>query len=140
MIDGGEGCKDPFSSLYSYLPESPEVIYYDNACQFHEYCLNRESGYYANTQFFHDIFHSYTHKCPPVYRSKRLTGLDSANTSICEPFNSFLATLRSSSGQMSQSTFSFLVQYFIYAWNMEKKKKLDKYIEVALSCNVHTRI
>ena len=48
LIAGGEGRKDPFSSLFKYKPDAPEEIFYDNACQLHEYCLNREP------HFFHE--------------------------------------------------------------------------------------
>ena len=53
-MPGAEGRKDPFSSLYAYLPGA---ISYDSACSFHEYSLNREQDYFKQTQFWQDIFH-----------------------------------------------------------------------------------
>ena len=42
LIQGGEGHKDPFASLYKYLETPPKDVFYDFACQLSEYCLNRE--------------------------------------------------------------------------------------------------
>lgn len=133
MVNGGEGRKDPLFSLYSHLEHCPDVIFYDNACQLQEYALNRESGYFQNCQMYHDIFHGYSHKCPEVYKSNRLVGFEKANSEICEQFNSFVQSLKKSSGQMSQSTFVFCLQYFCHVWNLEKKKRLDRQMLVALN-------
>ena len=48
LIAGGEGRKDPFSSLFKYKPTVPDEVFYDNACQLNEYCLNREPGYFLS--------------------------------------------------------------------------------------------
>ena len=48
LIAGGEGRKDPFSSLFKYKPTAPDEVFYDNACQLNEYCLNREPGYFLS--------------------------------------------------------------------------------------------
>ena len=42
LISGGEGRKDPFSSLFKYLPTGLADIFYDFVCQLSEYCLDRE--------------------------------------------------------------------------------------------------
>ena len=63
LIAGGEGRKDPFSSLFKYKPDAPEELFYDNACQLHEYCLNREPRFFMHTRFWHDLFHSIGHVC-----------------------------------------------------------------------------
>ena len=46
LISGGEGRKDPFSSLFKHLPKAPTDIFYDFACQLSDYCLNREPQYF----------------------------------------------------------------------------------------------
>ena len=38
IISGGEGRKDPFSSLYKYKLTAPDELFYDFACQLKEYC------------------------------------------------------------------------------------------------------
>ncbi|WAR02073.1 hypothetical protein MAR_008631, partial [Mya arenaria] len=109
-----EGRKDPSASLYSHLAKPPQAVFYDFACNLQEYCLNRESGYYKNVRFFHDIFHGYSHKCSTSFRSSRLQGFESVNSEICEQFNSFIQILKKSARQMTQSHFCFYLQFFIH--------------------------
>ena len=72
IVNGSEGRKDPMHALYSYSKDAPKVLFYDFACQLEEYSLNRESGFFADTSFFHDTFHGYGHTCPAVYRSSSM--------------------------------------------------------------------
>ena len=44
IIDGVEGRKDPFSSIYCYMENAPAEICYDFACSLYEYLLNRTFG------------------------------------------------------------------------------------------------
>jgi hypothetical protein len=46
-----EGRRDPFQCLYTHMPSAPAVIIYDFACSLSEYCLNRESSFFANTRY-----------------------------------------------------------------------------------------
>ena len=66
-MNGSEGRIDPDGSLYDHLEVAPEIIYYEFACNLEEYCMNREAGYFKNTQFFDDIFHGYNHTCSKIY-------------------------------------------------------------------------
>ena len=50
IIHGSEGRKDPSFSLYTHMEKAPEIIFYDFACGFEEYCLNRESGFYGHSK------------------------------------------------------------------------------------------
>ena len=122
IIPGSEGRKDAANSLYCYLEKAPETIFYDFACSLDEYCKNRETGYFGNTRFFHDIFHGYTHKCSKIFKSNRLLGYDGINTSICEQFNSFLQCIKASCKLMTQEHFTFYVQFFIHQWNIARKR------------------
>ena len=54
LIDGAEGRKDPFCSLFKYKEQMPDHIFYDFACSLSEYCLNRAPSLFANTHFWHD--------------------------------------------------------------------------------------
>ena len=128
-----EGRKDPSASLYSYLEHPPTDIFYDFACNLQEYCLNRESGFYKDVRFFHDIFHGFTHKCSCAFRSSRLQGFESVNSEICEQFNSFLQNIKKSARQMTQEHFCFYLQFFLHQWNDRKKDVLQKKIKVALA-------
>ena len=69
LISGGEGRKDPFSSLFKYMEKAPKHIFYDFACQLSEYCLNREPEFFKHTRFWHDLFHSLGHKCGINFKS-----------------------------------------------------------------------
>lgn len=126
VIPDSEGRKDPAASLYTHLENAPELILYDFACSLSEYCKNRESGYYQNTRFCHDIFHGFTHKCSQAFRCDKLLGTSELNTSICEQFNSFIQKIKSSSKLMTQCHFTFYLQFFIHIWNEEKSKNFKK--------------
>ena len=63
LISGAEGKKHPFSAIFKYLSNAPLEIFYDIACQYSEYCLNKEPQYFQNTRFWHDLFHGISHKC-----------------------------------------------------------------------------
>ena len=66
IVDGPEGRKDPASSLFTYLEKPPDALFYDFACSFEEYTLNREAQFFKQTCFYHDLFHGYTHNCSPM--------------------------------------------------------------------------
>ena len=84
LINSAEGRKDLFSSLFKYIKKSPKHIFYDNACQLSEYCLNRESDFFRNTLFWHDLFYTIEHKCGFTFKSGRIVGLEGVNSEICE--------------------------------------------------------
>lgn len=132
-MTGAEGRKDPAASLYSHLENPPTDIFYDFACNLQEYCLNRESGYYKNVRFFHDVFHSYAHKCSYAFKSRRLQGFESVNSEICEQFNSFIQCIKKSARQMNQSHFCFYLQFFLHEWNERKRLVTQGKTRVALA-------
>ena len=133
LIQGGEGRKDPFSSLFKYLPCAPEEIFYDFACGLSEYILNREPQYFLETRFWHDLFHSFTHTCGKCFKSSRICELAGVNSEICEQFNSYLQCIKYTGSHLSQSHFMFFVQFFIYLWNCEKTTKYQNIINVAIA-------
>ena len=113
LIDGWEGCKNPFCALYKYIPKLSEGMFYDNACQLSEYALNRESGLFLNTRLWHDLFHSITHLCGSNFKSSRLTGLHGINTEICEQVNSYLQCVKYAASHLSQEHFVFFTVLFV---------------------------
>ena len=121
LIPGSEGRKDAAKSLYSYMENPPEVVFYDFACSLSEYAKNRESGYFQNTRFYHDYFHGYTHKCTSAFRQDTLAGFKPVNSSICEQFNSFLQCIKTSAKLMNQTHFTFYLQFMIDQWNEKKR-------------------
>ena len=132
-INGGEGRKDVFSSLYKYLEKQPEHIFYDFACQLHEYCLNREPELFKNTRFWHDLFHSIGHVCGINYKSGRIRGLQGLNTEICEQWNGFLQCIKYTGSHLTQEHFSFLMQFFIAIQNREKTETYRNIIKTVLA-------
>ena len=132
LIAGGEGRKDPFSSLFKYKPTAPDEIFYDNACHLNEYCLNREPGYFLSTRFWHDLFHALGHKCGCNFKSGRVCRLEGMNTEICEQVNAFLQCIKFTASHLSQEHFAFFLQLFLYLLNKEKTAKHNKLCTVAV--------
>lgn len=128
IINGAEGRKDPTFSLLRYKPKAPRELFYDFACSFNEYCLNRVPDFFRNTRFWHDVFHGVTHVCGKNFKSRRIPGLISFNTEICEQFNSFLQCIKYTGTHMSQPHFCFFVQFMIYIWNTKKTEIYQKKI------------
>ena len=57
VIPGAEGRKDPAASLYTHIEKASDVIMYDFCSGLSEYVHNKQSGFFKNTRFFHDVFH-----------------------------------------------------------------------------------
>ena len=112
--------------MYTHMEEAPKVVFYDYACNLNEYVKNRESGFFKNTRFYHDIFHGYTHKCSTVFRCSGLNGFEQTNTSICEQFNSYIKRIKASARLLSQAHFTFYLQFFIDQWNNMQNEGIKK--------------
>ena len=120
VIQGSEGRKDPFSSMFKYMPEAPEEVFYDFACSLSEYCLNREPHFFRDTRFWHDVFHGFSHKCSKSFCSSRIRSLRHVNSEICEQFNAYIQCIKYTASHLSQSHFTFFLQFFIHLWNYSK--------------------
>ena len=70
--------------VYRLKPQAPKAYFMDFACGCEDFALNYLGKYYQDTEFFHDIFHGYSHKCSQRYNSRRLQTLRAINTSIME--------------------------------------------------------
>ena len=136
MIPGNEGRKDPACSLYSYMKVPPEEVFYDFSCQLEEYCLNREPGFWKNTRFFHDTFHGFSHKCPPVYTSYRIKMLKRINTEVCEQTNAFLQRIKFSARAMGMGKCNHYLQFLMFHWSNRKREKFFKKCTLAISYNM----
>ena len=132
LIEGGEGRKDAFCPLFKFMEEPPEEIFYDFACQLHSYSLNREPEFFKKVRFWHDFFHSFSHKCGDSFKHKRVEGLET-DTEICEQFNSFMQSVKFTGSHLSQQHFVLLVQYFICIWNKQKTQRFKAMAQVALA-------
>lgn len=123
IVSGAEGRRDPFYALMKYLPKAPRIIFYDFACQFSEYCLNREPGYFGRTEFFHDIFHGVNHKCPYAFTCESLENKRCFNTSCAEQFNSYFVKIKSTGRCLRLARFMLYAQHMIYLWNKDRTAK-----------------
>ena len=65
------------SEFINYFLCSSSLSVYDNSCNLHEYCLNRDSGFFKHTKFLVDRFHWFNHKVKLVPRHNRTATLDS---------------------------------------------------------------
>ena len=120
MIPGSEDQKDASASLYCYLEKPSKVVFYDFSCSLSEYTQNRESGYFSQTRFFHNIFHRYSHKCSSAFRCERLEGFSGFNASICQQFNAFFTVYKGFSQTDDSRTLRFLCAVFYL--NLEQAK------------------
>ena len=134
LINGSEGWKDAFAAQYKYKEKMSQHLFYDFACQLSEYCLNREPQLFADTKFWHDLFHSITHVCGKNFKSVRIEGLEGINTEICEQFNGFLQCIKYTGSHLSQEHFMFFVQFFFYIFNKQKSEKFRKMAILAFAC------
>ena len=133
LISGGEGRKDPFSSLFKFCKQAPKEVFYDFACGLSEYCLNREPKFFLHTRFWHDLFHAFGHKCGINFKSSRISGLEGLNTEICEQVNSFLQCIKYTASHLSQEHFSFFLQFFLYLLNKDKTARQKELSSVAVA-------
>lgn len=131
LVEGGEGRKDPFAALFKYKPTPPKEVFYDFACQFNEYCLNREPAFFKFMRVWHDLFHGFNHTCAPVFKSTRVQGLDGLNSEICEQFNAYLQSIKFTGSHLSQTNFMLFSQFMIYLWNREKTERVGNMARVA---------
>lgn len=131
VIDGSEGRKDPFASLFKYKAAPTKYVFYDYACSLSEYTLNREPEYFRQTRFFHDVFHSFNHKCGNAFKSKRFPEMR-MNSEICEQFNSYLQRLKYTATHLGLAKYSFLLQMAIYKWNQRRTTILKKQYKILI--------
>ena len=135
IIPNHEGPKDAFSSMLKYKKDPPKAIIYDFACALSAYCLSREPHFYRQTQFFHDIFHQYNHKCGTAFRLSRFPNVQ-VNSEIAEQFNSYIKRFKYTATHLSVDKYSFLMQYAIHKWNVRITKKLSARVKLAKKCMI----
>ena len=131
LIDGAEGRKDGFCSLWKYITSPPKEVFYDFACSLSEYMLNREPKFFCCTRVWHDLFHGVAHVCGANFKSGRVVGLEGANTEICEQVNGYLQCIKYTASHLTQKHFMFFLQYMLYLWNKDKTKKFSKQVAIA---------
>lgn len=113
VMSNPESPRTVFEILYSLFPKAPARVIYDNACNLHQYCLNRESAYFKQTIFLVDSMHFRDHKqCCIDYNTSKYP--DVLNSPLAEQRNSVLRKLENSMSYMSQSTFLLFLRHYLH--------------------------
>lgn len=127
VMECAESPNRPFSLLKSRFEEPPAVIIYDNSCNLHNYCLNRDPSYFANTLFVVDRLHWDNHTaCSQGYRAHSYPSLRTINTQVVEQNNSKLKKLKPSLSYMKPENFMNILKFFLWFCNQEMKRKMSK--------------
>ena len=123
---------------------APRVIIYDNACNLHSYCLNREPKFFQNSQFLVDRFHWPNHTgmlscsqlnqaniyvcichirltigCSCAYRMNDYPQFIDINSQVVEQSNAALKRIKSSISYMNRN--NFFIHCTLFLWYHNKK-------------------
>ena len=128
VMQSCESPRHPFEIFRRRFHTAPRVIIYDNACKLHQYCLNREPNFFANTLFVVDRFHWRGHVgcssgyCLDTYKHMSLKEI---NSQVNEQANAGLQRIRGQLAYMTPQNFMFTISLFISVKNMDIQRKLD---------------
>ena len=84
IMGKSEGIRDALFPLYRFRKTAPKAIFVDFACGCEEAALNWLPEFFKDTQFFHDVFHGYTHICAERFSATRLEEFVGLNSSVME--------------------------------------------------------
>ncbi|XP_021379373.1 uncharacterized protein LOC110466906 [Mizuhopecten yessoensis] len=103
-----------YQGSFVLIISAPSTIIYDNACNLHAYCLNRDPVFIKDTIFAVDNLHWRNHKsCSKVYHPKHLPALLGINTQMVEQNNAKLRKLKSQLSYMNHGNFiNHLIFFF----------------------------
>lgn len=105
-----------------YLPNAPDILIYDFACQLSEFATNREPKHFENTEFYHDVFHSVNHVCPYAFQCQSIEKQRCYNTSVCEQFNRYFNLIQKTGRSLRMSRFALFAQHMIYEYNKDRNE------------------
>lgn len=126
IIPKAEGRDELFSFIIKYLRRPPEIVVYDFACAFQEYCLNRLPGWFKNTEFFIDRTHWPGHKtCTLAYCLSLIKKLNHLNSQAAEQCNSVLRLYERTLSRMSQVPFMLCLRLVLDNWNRKKTAGIE---------------
>ena len=124
-----ESPRHPFNIFKTRFHQAPRCIIYDNACQLHTYCLNRDPLFYRGTVFCVDRFHWKCHVgCSEGYcldKYKSSYDICNINSQINEQANSGLKRISPQLAYMSAGNFIFHTSLFLGVKNMDKRHGID---------------
>lgn len=132
-----EGPRTAFEMVYERFKVAPGVIIYDNACNFHRYCMKRQRAYFSNTLYLIDRMHSSGHVgCPESFNMRVYPGtmeimpgmtIEKLNSQVAEQGNSRLENICTQVAFMKQENFMKYVKFYMYCKNeilIERQNKL----------------
>lgn len=124
LMESNESPNVPFTFLRTRFKRAPRTVVYDNACNLHSYCLNRDQGFFQATLFVVDNMHWGNHtSCSKVYHAKVHPRLQGVNTQMVEQNNSKLRKLKSQLSYMNHCNFMNHLKFFLWYCN---KNVIDK--------------
>jgi hypothetical protein len=109
--------------LASRFDPIPPIIMYDNACNLHEYALNRYPKLFKDSLFLVDGFHFASHtNCAPTYDSTghALGKTSSLNSSLSEQKNKVIGKQRLTAPLMRFRTNAAFVRYGLARMNLDE--------------------
>ncbi|XP_066928489.1 uncharacterized protein [Clytia hemisphaerica] len=124
VMDKEESPNIPFTIFRTRFPTAPKYIVYDNACNLHNYALNRDPFFFMNSKFLVDRFHWPNHTaCSLGYCMSRYRILDGMNSEVNEQQNSRTKKLKTQLSYMSPENFMRHCELFFWFRNSLCNKK-----------------
>ncbi|XP_022803132.1 uncharacterized protein LOC111340536 [Stylophora pistillata] len=98
----------PFRVLRMRFSRGPRLIVYDNACNLHSHCLNRDPVFFKNSQFLLDRLHWRDPTgCSEAYNLSRFRQWDTYNSQAAKQANSCLKSLKESLSYINKNFMIF---------------------------------
>lgn len=129
LMEDVESPNIPFTILRTRFHEAPKLIVYDNACNLHNYCLNRDPVFFRDSWFVVDRFHWCNHVgCHVGYNLSIYLQHREVNTQVAEQRNATLKKLKSMLSYMNIENFTNHLKLFMWFRSMINIIKLDQNI------------
>lgn len=107
-----------FTVLFERFESAPKTIVYDNSCNLHNYCLNREPNFFRDTEFRIDKFHWPNHTgCSHAYDMRLYPQYAEINSQVVEQANAALSRIKSSLSYMNAKNFMNHCKLFLWYRN-----------------------
>ncbi|CAH3150762.1 unnamed protein product [Pocillopora meandrina] len=102
------------------------LVVYDNSCNLHSYCLNRDPVFFKNSQFLVDRLHWRDHTdCSEAYNLSRYPQWDTLNSQAAEQAYSSLKSFKGFLSYINEKNFMTRCIFFIWYRNSLRRKQLE---------------
>lgn len=130
LLNRPESTRTVFDLLYSRLPEPPDFLIYDNACNLHKMNMKLAPHFFSRTVHVIDRLHAPTHvKCSPAFciDHQLRPEILKCNTQAAEQGNSIidLSDFKPSGSNMSQVNFMLSFRLFMFIYNLRIIRNQD---------------